>query len=109
MHEPRYLDDDEIRRRDEEQKQEVEEYSRFRENVKTWREGDKQNRNTIKIRQLEECEELQVYRKHITTLFIIIYLDALLSINSIMFNIYFFAFISLYFSCNKIYSCSTAF
>ncbi|CAC5378199.1 Androglobin [Mytilus coruscus] len=58
--EPRYLDDEEIRRRDEEQKQEVEEYNRFRDQVKTWRDTDKQNRNQIKIRQLEECEELQV-------------------------------------------------
>jgi hypothetical protein len=29
--EPRYLDDEEIRRRDEEQKEEVEEYNRFRD------------------------------------------------------------------------------
>jgi hypothetical protein len=58
--EPRYLDDEEIRRRDEEQKEEVEEYNRFRDQVKQWRDSDKQNRNQIKIRQLEECEELQV-------------------------------------------------
>ncbi|CAG2214036.1 Androglobin [Mytilus edulis] len=58
--EPRYLDDEEIRRRDEEQKQEVDEYNQFRNQVKTWRDTDKQNRNQIKIRQLEECEELQV-------------------------------------------------
>lgn len=58
--EPRYLDDEEIRRREEEQKRQVEEYKAFRDQVKAWREQDKQKRNVTKIRQLEECEELQV-------------------------------------------------
>nr|XP_022294382.1 androglobin-like isoform X12 [Crassostrea virginica] len=57
--EPRYLDDDEIRRREEEQKRQVEEYKAFRDHVKAWREQDKQKRNLTKIRQLEQCEELQ--------------------------------------------------
>ncbi|XP_048766494.2 androglobin-like isoform X7 [Ostrea edulis] len=57
--EPRYLDDEEIRRREEEQKRQVEEYKAFRDQVKAWREQDKQKRNVTKIRQLEECEELQ--------------------------------------------------
>ena len=58
--EPRYLDDEEIRRREEEQKRQVEEYKAFRDHVKAWREQDKQKRNLTKIRQLEQCEELQV-------------------------------------------------
>lgn len=58
--EPRYLDDEEIRRREEEQKKQVEEYKAFRDQVKAWREQDKQKRNLTKIRQLEQCEELQV-------------------------------------------------
>ncbi|XP_078322768.1 androglobin-like isoform X14 [Crassostrea virginica] len=57
--EPRYLDDEEIRRREEEQKRQVEEYKAFRDHVKAWREQDKQKRNLTKIRQLEQCEELQ--------------------------------------------------
>lgn len=57
--EPRYLDDEEIRRREEEQKKQVEEYKAFRDQVKAWREQDKQKRNLTKIRQLEQCEELQ--------------------------------------------------
>lgn len=57
--EPRYLDDEEIRRREEEQKKQVEEYKAFRDQVKVWREQDKQKRNLTKIRQLEQCEELQ--------------------------------------------------
>ncbi|XP_062575227.1 androglobin-like [Saccostrea cucullata] len=58
-HEPRYLDEEEIRRREEEQKRQVEEYKAFRDQVKAWREQDKQKRNQTKIKQLEQCEELQ--------------------------------------------------
>ncbi|XP_061176714.1 androglobin-like isoform X2 [Saccostrea echinata] len=58
-HEPRYLDEEEIRRREEEQKRQVEEYKAFRDQVKAWREQDKQKRNLTKIKQLEQCEELQ--------------------------------------------------
>ncbi|XP_033740802.1 androglobin-like isoform X8 [Pecten maximus] len=57
--EPRYLDEEEIQRREEENKQQVEEYKAFREQVKNWREQDKQMRNNIKIKQLEQCEDLQ--------------------------------------------------
>lgn len=37
----------------------MEEYKAFRDQVKAWREQDKQKRNLTKIRQLEQCEELQ--------------------------------------------------
>ncbi|KAK3097303.1 hypothetical protein FSP39_008511 [Pinctada imbricata] len=57
--EPRYLDEEELRRREEEQKQQIEEYKAFRDRVKAWREKDKQERNMMKIKQLEQCEELQ--------------------------------------------------
>ena len=57
--EPRYLDEDEIKRREEENKRQVEEYKAFRDQVKNWREQDKQMRNNIKIKQLEQCEDLQ--------------------------------------------------
>ncbi|OWF38911.1 Androglobin [Mizuhopecten yessoensis] len=57
--EPRYLDEEEIQRREEENKRQVEEYKAFREQVKTWREQDKLMRNNIKVKQLEQCEDLQ--------------------------------------------------
>ena len=56
----RYLDDEESIRKMQEQQQQIAEYKAFRQQVEQWREQDKQIRNMMKEKQLQEAEELQV-------------------------------------------------
>ncbi|XP_013419771.1 androglobin-like [Lingula anatina] len=56
---PRYLDEAEIQRQMDAKRKEIEEYKAFREQVEQWREEDRQLRNQLKIKQLEECQALQ--------------------------------------------------
>ena len=57
---PRYKDEEEDRRQLEARQKEVQDYRLFRERVEKWREDDRQERNRLKIQQIEECERLQV-------------------------------------------------
>ncbi|ESO89380.1 hypothetical protein LOTGIDRAFT_229226 [Lottia gigantea] len=59
LEKPKFLDEEEMQRRMEARQKEIQEYKAARERVEQWREQDKINRNQTKIRQLEECEELQ--------------------------------------------------
>ena len=56
----RYLDEFDEERRLQEEQQMFEEYKQFRQRVEQWRDQDKNLRNLVKQKQLEQCEELQV-------------------------------------------------
>ncbi|XP_053396619.1 androglobin-like isoform X26 [Mercenaria mercenaria] len=56
---PRYLDEEEMQRRFQEQQKQITEYKAFRQQVEDWRKKDKELRNMTKEKQLQECEELQ--------------------------------------------------
>ncbi|KAL4233261.1 hypothetical protein ACF0H5_007945 [Mactra antiquata] len=56
---PRYLDEEELQRKFQEQQQQIAEYKTFRQQVEDWRKKDKELRNMTKEKQIEECEELQ--------------------------------------------------
>ncbi|KAL3881172.1 hypothetical protein ACJMK2_027629 [Sinanodonta woodiana] len=55
----RYLDEFDEERRLQEEQQMFEEYKQFRQRVEQWRDQDKNLRNLVKQKQLEQCEELQ--------------------------------------------------
>lgn len=72
---PRYKDEAEDRRQMEARQKEIQEYRMFREKVEQWREEDLQERNRLKVQQLEECERLQVNGDDIVFVLIIPLLD----------------------------------
>ncbi|XP_070569023.1 androglobin-like isoform X9 [Ptychodera flava] len=57
--EPRLLDEEEMRREQDEQQRTIQEYRLFREEVLESREEDRKRRNAAKERQIEDCEKLQ--------------------------------------------------
>jgi len=57
---PRYLDEEERENKLDEQRQQISQYSSFRQSVEDWRKKDKELRNMTKEKQILECEELQV-------------------------------------------------
>ena len=57
---PRLRDEQEIQRQTEEKQRKIAEYKAYREHVEAMREQDRIHRNQAKVRQIEQCEQMQV-------------------------------------------------